>query len=191
MNFKTWIENKEEEPIIFLDLDETLVSTQQVPFDENYEEEMIKFGGVLIEESYISFLRPHAIDFVNNLKAVAKVCIMTAGGSVFQKKVIKALNIPIDENDVFGRRDYQFLAPEMNKLPKSKKSILVDDLDPSAGNTMEKLYALGINEDKHIKVKPFNFDIFLLKSFPRIFENDTELLEIQPIVISTLNKDRL
>jgi len=188
MNFKTWIENKEE-PIIFLDLDETLISTQKVSFNEKYEEEMEKLGGVRIEESYISFLRPHAIDFVSNLKSVAKVCIMTAGGSVFQRKVIKALNIPIDENDVFGRRDYQFLAPEMNKLPKSKKLILVDDLDPSAGNTMEKLYALGINEDKHVKVKPFNFDIFLAKRFPRIFKNDTELLEIQPIVISTLNKD--
>ena len=55
MNFKNWFENKEEEPIIFLDLDETLVSTQQIPFDENYEEEMIKFGGVLIEESTLAF----------------------------------------------------------------------------------------------------------------------------------------
>jgi hypothetical protein len=188
INFKTWIENKEENPIIFLDLDETLVSTNKVQLFKNLEE-IKTLGGVLITNSHASFLRSHAINFVNNLKAIAKVCIITAGGSVFQKKVIKALGIPIDENDIFGIEEYEFLAPEKNKLPKSKKSILVDDLDPTAGNTMAKLYALGIDEDKHVKVKPFNFSPVIAKRFPRIFKNDTELLDIQPIVISTLNKD--
>jgi len=188
INFKTWIENKEENPIIFLDLDETLVSTNKVPPFKN-PEEIKALSGVLITNSYASFLRPHAIDFVNNLKAIAKVCIITAGGSVFQKKVIKALGIPIDENNIFGIEDYEFIDPEENKLPKSKKSILVDDLDPTAGKTMAKLYALGINEDRHVKVKPFNFNPVIAKRFPRIFKNDTELLDIQPIVISTLNKD--
>lgn len=187
INFKTWIENKEESPIIFLDLDETLVSTHKVPTLKS-PEEIKTLGGVLINNSHASFLRPHAINFVINLKEIAKVCIITAGGSVFQKKVIKALGIPINENDIFGIEDYEFLAPEKNELPKSKKSILVDDLDPTAGNTMAKLYALGIDEDKHVKVKPFNFNPVIAKRFPRIFKNDTELLEIQPIVISTLNK---
>jgi FMN phosphatase YigB (HAD superfamily) len=101
INFKIWIENKEEDLIIFLDLDETLVSTHKIPLLNN-PEEIKALGGVLINNSYASFLRPHAIDFVNNLKAVAKVCIITAGGSLFQKKVIKALGIPIDENDIFN-----------------------------------------------------------------------------------------
>lgn len=186
MNFKLWFENSESNPIIFLDLDETLVSTQKIPPNPKNLEEMKNLGGVPVNQSHVSFLRPHAIEFVNNLKAIAKVYILTAGGREFQKNVVKALNIPIDEHDVFGVEDYDLIEPEHNILPKSKNSILVDDLHHTAPNTMSKLYALNINEDRHIKVNPFNFNPILAKKFPRIYKNDDELLKIQTQILNML-----
>jgi len=173
MNFKLWFENSESNPIIFLDLDETLVSTLGMPSNPKNLEEMKNLGGVPVNQSHVSFLRPHAIEFVNNLKAIAKVCILTAGRKKFQK-------------NVFGIEDYDLIKPENNILPKSENSVLVDDLEHHAPNTMSKLYALNINEHRHIKVNPFNFNPIIAKKLPRFYENDDELLKIQTQILNML-----
>lgn len=186
MNFKLWFENSDSNPIIFLDLDETLVSTLGMPSNLKNLEEMKALGGVPVNQSHVSFLRPHAIEFVNNLKAIAKVCILTAGGKKFQKNVVKALDIPIDEHDVFGKEDYDLIEPENNILPKSENSVLVDDLEHYAPNTMSKLYALGLDEHRHIKVNPFNFNPILAKKLPRFYKNDDELIKIKSEITNIL-----
>ena len=188
-NFKLWLENVEENPIIFLDLDETLVSTLKMPSNTKNTDEMISLGGVPVNDSYITFLRPHAIDFINKMKLIAKTCILTAGSREFQIKVIKALNIPIDDHNIFGMEDYDLIEPEDNKLPKSKNSVLVDDLESTSGKTMAKLYALGINEDRHIKANPFNFNPILAKKLPRFYKNDDELIKIEPAILNMLKKE--
>ena len=191
-SFKNWLlseeylENTNQSPIVFLDLDETLVSTLKMPSNPNNIDELITLGGTPINNSHISFLRTHAIEFVNKMKSIAKTYIITAGGKEFQKKVVKALNIPIEQHDVFGIEDYDLIEPEHNILPKSKNSVLVDDLHHTAPNTMSKLYALNINEDRHIKVNPFNFNPILAKKFPRIYKNDDELLKIQTQILNML-----
>lgn len=190
MNFKQWLENSEESTVVFLDLDETLVSTHKLPSNPKNADLMRSIGGVQIQDSYISFLRPHAIDFVNNLKSIARVCIITAGSGSFQKNVIHALKIPINDSDIFGFEDYDISVhrPSENKLPKSKNSVLVDDLNYDEPKTMEKLHAIGIDEDKHIKVSPFKLDPIIATRFPNVFKNDDELLKIEPKVVNILRK---
>ena len=188
-NFKLWLENAEKYPIIFLDLDETLVSTLKMPSNIKNADEMISLGGIPVNNSYITFLRPHAIGFINKMKSIAKTCIITAGGKAFQTKVIKTLNIPIDDHNIFGIEDYDLIEPEDNKLPKSKNSVLVDNLESTAGKTMAKLYALGINEYRHIKVNPFNFNPILAKKLPKFYKNDYELIKIEPVIINILKKE--
>lgn len=185
-NFKLWFENSESNPIIFLDLDETLVSTLKLPSNTKNADEMIALGGIPVNNSYITFIRPHAIDFINKMKSIAKTCILTAGPRAFQIKVIKALNVPIDDNHIFCIEDYDIdlIRPKDNKLPKNKNSVLVDDLDYTAAKTMAKLYAIGIDEDQHIKVNPFNFNPILST---KLYKNDDELLKIESKIISMLN----
>lgn len=186
MKFKMWLENYEENPVIFLDLDETLVSTIKMPSNIKNANKMISLGGVPVNDSYITFLRSHAIEFVNEMKSIAKTCIITAGKRSFQTEVIKALYIPIDDNNIFGIEDYDLTEPENNKLPKSKNSVLVDDLESTAGKTMSKLYAIGIDEDRHIKVNPFNFNPILAKKLPKFYKNDDELLKIIPDIMNII-----
>lgn len=187
-NFKLWFENSESNPIIFLDLDETLISTLKLPSNTKNVDELISLGGIPVDDSYISFLRPHANEFINKMKSIAKTCILTAGSRAFQTKAIKALNIPIEDNHIFCIEDYDldFIRPKDNKLPKNKNSVLVDDLDYTAGKTMAKLYAIGIDEDRHIKVNPFNFNPILARKLPRFYKNDDELLNIESAVINIL-----
>lgn len=188
MNFKLWLEGSGGPPVVFLDLDGTLVSTHRTPPNPRNADLMRSLGGVPVRGSHISFLRPHAVEFVNKLKSVARVCVITAGSGGFQRDVVRALGIPVDGPDVFGLEDYDLTVrrPSENGLPKSGNSVLVDDLDHDEPKTMEKLHAIGIDEDRHVKVAPFAFDPVIAARFPGVFGGDDELLGVAPRVVGVL-----
>ncbi len=170
ISFKLWLEQEDaQQPIVFVDLDETLIKTQflrdavtrwavnsdNVSYDyftknpnefENYQKKMFeslkKLSPILIgsvsdpNNSYVSLLRPHAIDFVKSLKPF-RVCALTSGKKDFQQDIINRQNIPFD--NVYGREDIK-----TGNVSKSKIAVLVDDLSPTTSGIQSKMIAMGI-----------------------------------------------
>ena len=140
-------------PIIYLDLDETLVHS--IPdYDGTVlklDEDVFKildiqlFNGAWTEpELYKTIVRPYALDFVNKLKELKfdiKIC--TAATTYYAISILKQGNFPFDRLDIYDRDDVQTLKNQNNK-PK-RNSILVDNLDSTHVNTQHKLEALGEN----------------------------------------------
>jgi len=203
MKFKLWLENAENKPNIFLDLDETLVKTTFVPTSMLEDKELVEkinhLGGK-IGSDFVTFLRPHAKEFIKELKSFANVFILTNGKRKFQKNIIKLLEIPIKEKNIFGREDYD---GSSNKLPQSENSILIDDLSLNTSGVQSKLNAMGINpkydDEKfeyepvknHIKIKIFDlnpFDIIKNSNNKKENFNDKELINILPKIKEMVKK---
>lgn len=178
-NFKLWFENLEKKPSVFLDLDETLVKTRIVSPNEKTmpEDKVFKYDS----DSYATTLRPHAVNFINELKQKADVYIFTHGKQKFQEKVIKLHNLSIDKNHIFGREKY-------DKIPKFSNFILVDDLELSTAGAQDKLNALGSfpeYDKENFKYKPINNFIKIKPFFGD--PNDNELLNVLPKILERLN----
>ena len=182
MNFKQWLENREEKLKVFLDLDETLVNTVRFQFNGerlqfNDIEEMEKLGGKIIGD-YISFLRPHTIDFIKELQKKLEVYILTSGKKDFQKQIIKIHNIPINDSNIFTREDYYDKGSEENNIPKFSNSILVDDNTHGSSGINDKLYALGAIQDRNPKI---NYGTTMSYEDPVV---DQKFINVKPFYIN-------
>lgn len=157
--FREFFESKEK-PHFFVDFDETLVSTMPQKTAKENDLESFKFNHKGID--YVSFLRPFAREFINELKQLGNIHILTAGGRNFQLNIHRAFELPIREKDFYAIEDY-------DRLPQNNNSYLIDNLHSTHSDIINKLNAMGHNQesDRHIKVRPFdpnlNSDDFELK----------------------------
>lgn len=181
MNFQIWLEQKEK-PIIFVDLDETLLSTVYLQNaggwikdkEEYYKisntlnywkqrgEKIIKQG----KDTFLTRMRPHADTFLNKLKKLGEVYVLTSGRTEFQQKVAKLHGFDVP---VIGKDKY-------NLVPKSENPILIDDLPIDSGGAHEKLEAIGGKISNYVKVNPWFGDN----------PNDNELIAIFPQILKII-----
>ena len=167
-SFKKFLETIDQKQTFFVDFDETLVSTNKINnFDEELndlleDENVSKYIFNHKGQNMVSFLRPHAIEFLTELKKLGKVYILTAADKEFQLPIKNYFKIPINDNDVFGISEY-------SHVPYHRNSYLIDNLDFHQSDIIDKLTAMGhppeysekdydyVENDRHIKVKPFHF----------------------------------
>lgn len=98
------------------------------------------------EEEWLTKLRPYTVDFVNACKKIFdKVYILTAGGSDFQKHVMKAHGILHLFDGLFSTQDNWLL------VPQHKGAILIDNLGLRTLSMSEKLSMIG-----HISLKDYD-----------------------------------
>lgn len=169
--FKTWLE-EDEKGFIFVDLDETLVLTRylinanntlfsreqrlsgEYPRDPKTLAKLhSENGGTVIKINqseddwannwFVTYRRPGAIEFIESIKPLTQVFILTSGGKPFQTNVIKIHKIPIAENQILGRQEY-------GQVPQNPKSVLVDDLTPQTSGAKNKLQAIGSQNLIHV-----------------------------------------
>jgi hypothetical protein len=166
--FKQFFEMISNNPAFFVDFDETLVSSNRVNKFNDELQELIDDQDVnkyLFEDrgqNWVSFLRPHAIEFLNELKKLGNVYILTAGAKEFQLPIKKYFHMPISDDHVFGPNQYF-------EVPYFKNAFLIDNLHFHASDIIDKLTVMGhapeysdqdneyIENDRHIQVKPFYY----------------------------------
>lgn len=136
--------------IIFIDLDETLVYTEEKSYVPVFPEDVH------------TCLRPHALYFLEKVKKFKlPMYILTAGLTGFQKVVCEKLGIDKYIDDVIGRDEY-------HNAPLCNNPILIDDRDFDRELTQRKAHAINLEKHRCIKVKPWNPDM----------KHDTELITV-------------
>jgi hypothetical protein len=190
LTFKKYFETTHEKPSFFVDFDETLVSTNKnKDFDKNLQElindpNIKKYLFNHQGQEMVSFLRPYAIEFVNELKKLGNVFILTYGNKDYQLPIKNYFHVPIDDDDVFGPNEF-------GSVPQYTNSYLIDNLHFHASDIIDKLTAMGhppeysdedheyVENDRHIKVKPFHADNI---------HSDNELQKILNFILSLTQK---
>ena len=165
-SFKEFMEK--DKPIIYIDLDETLIHTSKWYFNPySIPMDMVESkNGVVLninDSTYLSFPRPKAKEFLIECIKIARTVIITAGGGPFQREVVEKLELPVKEIYGFG---------EYHSAPKSKKSLLLDNAPLNDSKTLNKMFNLEMNENQYIPIKPWYADD----------ENDDELMSVLPII---------
>jgi hypothetical protein len=123
------------EPIIFVDLDQTLVHTLVQPafhhrkFDDR---KSFWFGWHHSATKH----RPGADEFLKQLAAQYTVMILTMGASPFQTRVLKTLNLLKYIEGVFGIDNYA-------NVVRPERFLLIDDMPVMSPLAEEKLRWLG------------------------------------------------
>lgn len=118
--------------VIFLDLDETLVSTRPArdPFSA-------------IGQNFTSLLRPYAQKFLLELSTAYPLCLLTAGDRDFQTEVLKHHKIDHYFLKIFGRQDISYAINIAKPLVPEALPLLVDDLNPGSYGFYQKFKAVG------------------------------------------------
>lgn len=154
--------------LIFIDLDETLWHgvrphdahtflpvSQQAAYLRMEEFEQLEFWeahgqDIVVEEAYggyvVNMLRPQARDFIRRCKALANTAILTYGDSEVQYPIWNAHGLP--NIKIFAYQD-------LNNLPQSSNSILIDNWNSGHPHCHHKLISLGIRSDRLIVAKEF------------------------------------
>lgn len=149
---------------IFLDLDETLVSTI-------YKHNGSVFKNrILIEldnnrlnkkEKYFSQLRPGALEFLAYCRTIAPTYMLTAAATDYAQEHNKVFNLGFSDDQILGRNFYCYYKSGMfhdsvinTKVDYAPNSILVDNQDIKrygTENLRVKMRFLGIKEDRLVK----------------------------------------
>jgi len=118
--------------VIFLDLDETLVSTRPArdPFSA-------------IGQNFTSLLRPYAQEFLLELSTAYPLYLLTAGDRDFQTEVLKHHKIDTYFLKIFGRQDIGHAINLGKPLIPGILPLLIDDLNPASYGFFQKFMAIG------------------------------------------------
>lgn len=200
-SFRIFIETTES-PIIFIDLDSTLVRTSFRPEwaemllsgEDRFEtlrnirlkflsftagEQMAtmkKLGGIEINEDAVTFERPGARDFLISCMGIARTSILTQGRCDFQARVVKKLDLPVQE--LFGNLS-RHSVDYGSKIPQSSKAILIDDMNQNSLLVQRKLKAIGLpkDSDRFIKINAWDGRDKKNDAFDSIFKNIRNLVK--------------
>jgi hypothetical protein len=125
----------DKEKFLFLDFDETLVSTL-CPSTEKHADELldtytkiaegVKFE--LLDGWYVSFLRPETKEFLTRCYlayGMDNVGILSQGTCDYVSAAVRHLKLNMHPNNVYGREDLQQYVPRFKK----KNLVLVDNED--------------------------------------------------------------
>lgn len=165
-------------PIIYLDLDETLIHSTEwwdgeppVGYDlvgfEVYDT-LLSDGGWGEIEKYKTIIRPHSREFISNLKQLGfPVKICTAATLDYALGICNQADFGIPQEDIIDRYQVQHLRDRDDT--DIRDSFLVDNLGHFHLNTRHKLEALGDN-CKLIKIQSFDI-ISLDKDHEEIFNS--------------------
>lgn len=156
------IEGPEGAGGLFVDLDETLVSTMpetrvfwtDMPvadrrnpssyLEKHPDTKLVASPGL----NYFTRVRPGAARFLTELSSVGPVAILTQGETAFQRLVLRATGLDQFVSEVYGRG--------FDGVPMSPKNVLIDDTDPHTGVAALKLDVLGIDEGRFFRIKPWD-----------------------------------
>uniref|UniRef100_A0A6C0KRK9 FCP1 homology domain-containing protein n=1 Tax=viral metagenome TaxID=1070528 RepID=A0A6C0KRK9_9ZZZZ len=165
---------------VILDLDQTLISGEELPFDlKKNKEKMKKFDHKTMENFFIIFARPHLQEFLDYLFENFNVAVWTAATKDYALFIVKhfILNKPGRKlNFIF----YSHHCDMSQKLKKGLKglSILWDDFKLKKYNENNTII-IDDNPDVLVKqacnviqIKPFQYN-------DRASYNDTEFYKIQ------------
>lgn len=123
------------EPIIFVDLDQTLVHTLVQPAFQHRRFDDRKSFWYGFHHSATKH-RPGADEFLKQLSAQFTVVILTMGVSKFQTKVLKTLDLLKYVESVFGIDNY-------DGLKRPERFLLIDDMPVMSPLAEEKMRWLG------------------------------------------------
>lgn len=150
---------------IFLDLDETLVSTI---FSHNPKKGRIKLSFVNDfdkVENYYTQLRPGALEFLTYCRSIAPTYILTAAATDYAQEHNKIFNLGFSDDQIIGRDYYMHYSSGMlhdrvsaTKINQYPNSILVDNQDPNrygSDNLRVKFQFLGIWHDRYVKSREY------------------------------------
>lgn len=114
-------------PIIYIDMDETLVwSRSRVP---DCKEFMFDMPGVPTQRS-CTILRPGSVEFLEALKARGySIQMLTQGWAEFQRACLKQYEIDHYFERIYGYHPDGSLNWEIEELPPQSKWLLVDNME--------------------------------------------------------------
>lgn len=140
---------------IFVDLDETLIHTNQFPEEPNEVPEVI----VNLSEDprkkdlYNVSLRPGANELLHALRSVGNVFMLTRATHDYAVAMNKEFNFAFTPNRIYFRRDVKSYRYKELHLPKGK-NYLIDDLHEL--DNYEKVALISqLGPVKYIRVKEF------------------------------------
>jgi hypothetical protein len=146
---------------IFWDIDETLIHSSNIPF-ENQEQNVI----ILNDEVISTIIRPVAIkvlQFSRNLVGAENVYILTASSKNYAEEINQQGNFGFNDDQILSREDmeknYYHNGPYGmgHTSPHSeladKNNVLIDNL-PSMYNT-DKMSFIGINSSRYLQIRDY------------------------------------
>ncbi len=135
-SFNEWLESREGRPVIYLDLDQTLID-QMTGFEPH--------------------LRPGAKEFIEKVRKLAPTCVLTHGTTYHQTSICRELGIDLK---VIGRDEYHtVVAPENAILVddhhagdwKTKMKLDAIGIGKDRFVHVEPWYATHGNEDRELE----------------------------------------
>lgn len=129
-----------KKPIVFIDVDGTLVSTKPTCLGRLIPTKKCPVFDVSQgENKFTSMARPSAAIFISELKKRNyEIIICTSGGAEFQSLVLKTIGIKGFER-IIGLKEM-----EGTSLKITTPWVLVDDLNPGSSGVINKMSYLGV-----------------------------------------------
>lgn len=131
LRLSEWLEFQIDDPTIFVDQDETLLHLgykSEISNLKNKNSFFIDDLGIVV--------RPNAYTFLKECRKIAKVYILTAGITNFQRKILEKVNLINVVEGVYG-------LDQFHNVPQKKKATLIDNLPYNHPNSAAKLEAMG------------------------------------------------
>jgi len=146
-------------PAIYIDLDETLIHSQDVRGDSIQEGEVVldSLGGM------VSACRPRplALTMLSDLRSIAPTCLLTSARRSYALDVNRKLGFDFKPEEIIARED--FLTKKISPgafpisvpiaLNQSPRSILIDDLSFESAHL--KTDYLGIPYKQYFQISAF------------------------------------
>ena len=192
----------EEKPVIILDLDQTLISAEELDdgvykYKDKYAHKMSKFKSVQMEEDFLVFERPHLQKFLTYIFDNFRVSIWTAASQLYATFVIDKLileghperkidwiffsyHCKISQKHKNGSKDLSTLW-NIFKLPgyRDDNTIIIDDYDE----------VFNTQKDNCILAVPFEFtedgsedDVFLNDLTKKLMRMVKEIKDFKSLI---------
>lgn len=142
---------------IFIDLDETLISTLIEDFDfKEAPVAGIEYKTVKPDNdpsTYVSAMRPGANYLLYHLREIGQLYMVTRATAGYALAFNEAFSFAFPEDRIFSRKDVENCRGKYLNIP-SGKNFLIDDLDRQ--DNYEKIKLISqLGPVKYIKVMPF------------------------------------
>lgn len=160
-----------KEPMIFVDMDETLAKVVKGIKDEW---KTIADGD---NERWSVRIRPDAVEFLQKLRKYGKIYVLSEWRTEFEQEILRIGDLLSLVDGVFGYDNWQH-------MPRSSKAILIDN--KATFHIAHKLVAIGVkhitdgygtNDHRHIEVHPFDGDLKDKHSLLAVLPDVEEILD--------------
>ena len=150
IGFRNWFEQEDRRPIVFSDLDETLLHSMEIQGLKDNDSKSLGASKGVVEITISGkkrniFPRPGLEHFLKEITKFAEVCILTHSPPTHAEKAVRALGIGHYFSDIYhtGEQSPSSLG-EQFKLTE-RKWILVDNLKVETIEIINKLRILGLS----------------------------------------------